>query len=155
MIDDSPRLDRRHQLRHQLIFLGIAVAILVLAFSLRIDQTGRVVVPVVDVRLPESCTFRRLSGVDCAGCGMTRSMIVLADGDWRRAVRYHTLGIPLFLLIVGQVPFRSWQIARIRRGQAPVEWNWFNWIVWLFILVLALHWVARSLGWLVATDLVS
>jgi hypothetical protein len=38
-----------------------------------------------------ACLVRHLTGVPCPGCGMTRAMLFLARGDWRRAVLFHPL----------------------------------------------------------------
>jgi hypothetical protein len=37
------------------------------------------------------CPFRRLLGIPCAGCGMTRALAHLAVGDWRSALALHPL----------------------------------------------------------------
>jgi hypothetical protein len=37
------------------------------------------------------CLFRRVSGVPCPGCGMTRAFAHLAKGEWREAARDHPL----------------------------------------------------------------
>jgi hypothetical protein len=47
------------------------------------------------------CMFRQLTGLPCPGCGLTRSMIVLAHGDLATAALMHPGGFPLFLLLVG------------------------------------------------------
>jgi hypothetical protein len=37
------------------------------------------------------CPFRRLTGVPCPGCGMTRALAHLAKGEWTAALRDHPL----------------------------------------------------------------
>jgi hypothetical protein len=39
--------------------------------------------------LPDVCLFRRLLGIECWGCGMTRAVWYLLHGDWDSAVAYH------------------------------------------------------------------
>ena len=48
--------------------------------------------------LPEQtlCTFQLLFERPCPGCGMTRSIQNLAQGDVLSSLRYHPLGIALF-----------------------------------------------------------
>jgi hypothetical protein len=38
------------------------------------------------------CLFRRLTGVPCPGCGLTRSWAHLAKGEWSASLRAHPLG---------------------------------------------------------------
>jgi hypothetical protein len=37
------------------------------------------------------CFFHRLTGVGCAGCGLTRALALLAKGQWNAAVALHPL----------------------------------------------------------------
>ncbi len=39
--------------------------------------------------LPDVCMFRRLLGIECWGCGMTRAVWHLLRGDWDTAAAYH------------------------------------------------------------------
>ena len=43
-----------------------------------------------------TCTFKELSGYDCLGCGLQRSLVCLLRGDLYGSVRYYP---PLFFLI--------------------------------------------------------
>ncbi|MCX7847172.1 MAG: DUF2752 domain-containing protein [bacterium] len=45
------------------------------------------------------CLFRRVTGLPCATCGLTRSLASLAHGSWQRAYAYHPLGLPVALLL--------------------------------------------------------
>ncbi len=38
------------------------------------------------------CTFRRVTGLPCATCGMTRALSALVRGEWQRSRAYHPLG---------------------------------------------------------------
>lgn len=51
-------------------------------------------------RLP-ACPAR-LSGGACALCGMSHSLVAMADGDWREARRYNAAGPWLFGALVFQ-----------------------------------------------------
>lgn len=42
------------------------------------------------------CWFRRLSGLPCPGCGLTRSVVALAQGELRASLAFHPFG-PLVL----------------------------------------------------------
>jgi Protein of unknown function (DUF2752) len=47
------------------------------------------------------CPVRTLTGVPCAGCGLTRSVIRAARGEWVAALRLHPLGPVLCLGLLG------------------------------------------------------
>ena len=64
----------------------------------------QVVVPWLDWPLPESCMTRLQFGIDCPGCGLTRSFIHLAHGEFSEAWRLNWGSIPVFLLVIFQIP---------------------------------------------------
>ncbi len=51
-------------------------------------------------RLYPGCLFRRLTGLPCLLCGMTRSFAATSHGRLGEAFRHHLLGPPLFFLII-------------------------------------------------------
>ena len=42
---------------------------------------------------PVICPFRRLTGLPCPGCGLTRSWVYLAHGRWGDAFAAHPFGL--------------------------------------------------------------
>jgi hypothetical protein len=90
------------------------------------------------------CTFQRLTGRPCPGCGMTRSMMALTHGDLLRSLRMHPLGVVLAAcaaatvvgtvvgLVRGDDPVRSFLA---RRGFA---------LTMAFVAALAVQWVLRA-----------
>jgi hypothetical protein len=47
------------------------------------------------------CLFRALYGIPCPGCGLTRSLVALWRGHLILSLRYHLLGLPLFVACWG------------------------------------------------------
>lgn len=47
---------------------------------------------------PIPCMFSQLTGLPCAGCGVTRATFSLLRGDFQSALHYHLFS-PLFLLL--------------------------------------------------------
>jgi Protein of unknown function (DUF2752) len=43
------------------------------------------------------CPVRHWTGVICPSCGMTRSFMAIASGDWHSAIDYHLFGPLLFI----------------------------------------------------------
>ncbi|MFW6171469.1 MAG: DUF2752 domain-containing protein, partial [Planctomycetota bacterium] len=52
-------------------FLVLAVVVLSAAFSLEVRHGETVVVPGINAALPNTCTFRTVTGRPCPGCGLT------------------------------------------------------------------------------------
>ncbi len=92
--------------------LAIAVAVVVLAFALR---PGSDAVSLLGWDVPVLCTFRRLTGLPCPGCGLTRSFVFLAHGQVADAFRTNLLGPFAFALTVAQIPWRTHKLWRRHR----------------------------------------
>jgi hypothetical protein len=103
---------------YQAVFLIAAAAVIALAWVLEV-RDSRVVLPILGVPLPESCGFKRLTGLGCPGCGLTRSVICLVHGNFLGAWDFNPGGYLFFLLIAAQLPYRIAQIWRIHCGFAP------------------------------------
>jgi hypothetical protein len=54
--------------------------------------------------IPETCTLHARLGIDCPGCGLTRSFIHLAHGDLRAAWSLNPVGLLMFAFVAAQIP---------------------------------------------------
>lgn len=67
---------------------------------------------------PTVCVFHNLTGHDCPGCGMTRSLVALLHGDAVLALAYNKgiiIVAPLLLLLWGKqirVAANAWMCGR-------------------------------------------
>ncbi len=93
------------------LLLAMCSALLLAAIVLRPDPD---VLTLFGYEVPILCGFRRLFGVPCPGCGLSRSFVFLAHGQVLEAFRANWMGPPLFLLVASQVPYRAWRL--LRRG---------------------------------------
>ncbi len=139
-----PTEHQRFELNHQSLLLGLAVGVLFASILLSVEEHGRVVVPGLQWPLPTTCSFRRLSGHDCPGCGLTRSFVSLAHGQWHQAWGYNPAGPLWFALVAVQVPYRWLQIRRLREGKPFWTWPGAHWILGLAVVVLIGQWVWRE-----------
>lgn len=44
------------------------------------------------------CLFKNLLHVPCLFCGLTRSFVLISQGQWLASLNYHLLGIPVYLV---------------------------------------------------------
>ena len=84
----------------------LVIACLVIAGSLALRVESVYQVKPAEFVLPPLCMSRAWFGVSCPGCGLTRSFIYLAHGDWDASWQSHRLGWLLAAMVVLQVPYR-------------------------------------------------
>ncbi|MBX2800285.1 MAG: DUF2752 domain-containing protein [Myxococcales bacterium] len=101
-------ISRRPWFGEGILFAG-ALAIVLLAMLMS-PSAGAVSFFGFDV--PVLCGFRRLTGIGCPGCGLTRSFVFLGHGQWAEGFRMNWLGPPLFAFVVVQIPFRLYRMLR-------------------------------------------
>ncbi len=106
-----------------------------------------VIVPIVDLPLPGLCTAQRIFGIDCPGCGLTRSFISLAHGDLARACHFNAVGVLFFLFVAAQIPYQLWQLWRIQHGRPAIVLG--AWGVAPIVIIggmLVIQWVIKISG---------
>lgn len=70
--------------------------------------------------VPVLCSFRRLTGMNCPGCGLTRSFVFIGHGQIAEAFRLNPMGPLIYAAIAAQLPLRGlhlWRKAAARRQQ--------------------------------------
>jgi len=101
-------------------------SLLGLAFILTIALLGAVLdvtpdgdgVSFFGLRLPETCNYKLATGSRCPGCGMTRSVVHVTQGDLAAAARQHPAGLWFAGWLVVQGAMRiafAWQAPRLYR----------------------------------------
>ena len=115
--------DLRESWHHRKILL-IACGLLLLAFLLHEVPDGRVALRGLPTfHLPQICASRTWFGLRCPGCGLTRSIIHLAEGDWQASWNNHRLGGLLAFVIAFQIPFRLYALRRPERPVFSARWQ--------------------------------
>ena len=131
------RIDQQKHMVWLVIFSGA----IVLSFLLNVVGTESV--SIGGVTLPEVCTLKRLTGWNCPGCGLTRSFISMADTEWQAAWQFHPAGPLWFFVFAIQVPYRIWQLVRLRNGQPEFRFRG-EWILSAVLLsTLLVAWAFR------------
>ena len=139
----QPRPDRKFQV----VWLCLSGVVILLSIVMQIRNSQQVNIPFTQIPMPELCSFRRMTGMDCAGCGLTRCFISLGHGDLRSAWFYNPSGILLYGIVLFQLPFRTWQLLRIRRGLPEVQLGRVGYSAMiLFAVFMLAQWVVKQTG---------
>jgi hypothetical protein len=91
------------------LWLAISVAVVTLALLIHPSDQQ---LSFFGWDIPVLCTFRRLTGWPCPGCGLTRSFVFMAHGHPIDALRMNLLGPPLFVALLAQIPLRLLRLGR-------------------------------------------
>ena len=93
------------------------------------------------------CPVKPTLGVVCPGCGLTRAMVLFAQGHWKAAIDLHAFapiffGVGIFLVIGSILPAGlqqkiAYQIAAFER---------LTGIVGLLILSILAYWILRIIN---------
>lgn len=129
---------------YQRMLLAGTVVILIACLILPAPNgAGEMRLPGFETPLPTFCMLKRDYGIDCPGCGLTRCFVSMGHGHVTSAWGYHPVGVFLFLLLVLQIPYRLYQIRRLRRGRDEFT-HWSQWaLVCLTVIALLGQWVLR------------
>lgn len=100
-----------------------------MASLLSVSGGRQVMLPFLNLTLPETCGMRLRFGIDCPGCGLTRSFIYLAHGRLSEAWALNAVSIPVFGFVILQLPLSllHWYYGPLPR---------FTWLVRLNLLAL-------------------
>ena len=98
-----------------LVVFLLCLCVVMLSFTL---SPGDELVSLWGLEVPKLCAFQNLFGIDCLGCGMTRSFVYLAHGDLETALRKNLLGPVLFMVVLSQLPYRLIRLGRSARERA-------------------------------------
>ena len=136
------RLERKR--RHHRRMLAVAVAAVVLSCLLRVRSDERVEFRFFPGHpLPHVCGMRRFFGAECPGCGLTRSFIYLAQGDWQASLAEHRLGWLLALAVLLQFPYR---LAALRWIDRDLLGRWLpDAFSYGLLVLLFANWILRIL----------
>ncbi len=128
------------------VLLGVSLAVVILSCLLtQGSDNEQVMVPLLNQPLPPLCSLKRYTGLDCPGCGLTRSFIATAHGQFRAAVAHNPAGLYWFALIAGQIPWQAWQLRRIARGEKEIDLAWWGQsAIYLGLAALIGQWVVRQ-----------
>jgi hypothetical protein len=87
-------------------------AVLAIGLAIRPSfEEGGVALRLFGLPLPATCWFRLATGLPCAGCGMTRAVVLALHGEPRAAWQAHPFALPLLGLAGLQLILRAASLA--------------------------------------------
>ena len=87
------------------------------------------------------CLFHALTGLNCPGCGMTRSLYALLHGNWRLALKDNAL----FVLALAALAVWGIRLLQRKLQNRPVHFIIPTKILWLLLAVAFVFTVIRNL----------
>jgi hypothetical protein len=125
--------------------IAVSALGLTLAFVLEVRPDDRVAFRGLSAYpLPPTCAARAWFNWDCPGCGLTRSLIHLARGDWFAATRAHRLGPLMAAALLLQFPYRLYGLRR--RNPTPLGRRVPSLFGSLLIIALIGNWLYNFTG---------
>lgn len=65
-----------------------------------LSYPGLILIFLLYTKFNISCVFKNIFHFPCPACGMTRAFIAILSLDFKTAISYNILSIPLFLIII-------------------------------------------------------
>lgn len=115
-----------------------------LAAFMQVGDNRRVYLPGVAEPVPELCAAYTRFGIDCPGCGLTRTFIYMAHGQLLNAWQTNPVAILVFLFACMQIPMGVAQVIfRIRNSITEAWGSWNDWCTAGLLIALVLQWGLR------------
>ncbi|WP_197532946.1 DUF2752 domain-containing protein [Symmachiella macrocystis] len=135
MAQNGLRMRNRH-----LMMLTTAAVVVCLAFLLEVRPDQGVQLRMFKSHpLPSSCISRDVFGVDCPGCGLTRSFVYLSHNQWAESLAVHRVGWVLAIAVLLQFPYRIAALAYHK--DYPIGKPFTVWFAWGLIAMLIGNWI--------------
>ncbi len=91
------------------------------------------------------CIFRKVTHLPCLACGITRSFMSSAHGDFRQAFKFHLLGPALFFALVGIFAYFLFCILSGWRFVITVLPETRRKTLTLFLMIAIIAWACKLL----------
>jgi hypothetical protein len=144
----KPISEQQGRIEH-LWILALALTAISGAFVLDLSPEGAICLTVHNLgwklQLPETCMSRLIFGISCPGCGLTRSFVAMAHGEFDLAARANPMGPVLFVLCWLQIPYRI--LMCLGYGLSVDDGGRLSRvadsIIWILVFGLILTWCLR------------
>jgi Protein of unknown function (DUF2752) len=89
------------------------------------------------------CAVRSFLGVDCPGCGLSRSFAALTHGHLRASIDYHPLGIVIAAWLIVLFGRKLFLTITARTLPALLSQRARDWLVAGFLFALIVQWLVK------------
>jgi len=135
-----PRRPREDRLG-RVIVLAVCLAMLAAGFALEPARDERPVA-LAGFALPPLCMMKMSTGLDCPGCGLTRSWVSALHGDWRASLGFHRLGwLVLFYVALQAARQTAWLAFAGARGRVEAWGRWLDRGLAVVVALLGVNWL--------------
>lgn len=122
------------------LVLGILAILVWGAWQLRVHGPG-------GVPFLPGCHFRRWTGLDCPGCGMTRATSAALNGRFQDAFFLNPLGMLLLpVALIGLMP-EIWNWVSTPKNRVSWHLRPGFWTTRLIVVAIFAFWLCRNLPW--------
>ncbi len=128
------------------MFFAMAAVVIGLSFIMNFNEESRVYLPGLSQPLPSMCSSRNLMGIDCPGCGMTRSFIAISHGRWNDAWNLNRASFLFYGFVFAQLPWRLMQICRLKIVGKSWQPTGIYGVPIFLVAVLAINWCLKLAG---------
>ena len=138
---ETLRLDAialRERIKRVFIAVGAAPFLLIVLAFVPAPDAGAATI----AGIPTLCLFRRYTGIPCPGCGITRSLVCCAHGNFADAIHFHLLGP---LVFAGLIFVSLQHLPTLRRISLPQSLVTISGYIGL-VLIFGV-WIVRLAGW--------
>jgi hypothetical protein len=135
---DEPLSKGRRSRHRTLLVIACVVVVLSVLFRVRDDQRVEIR-GLPGIPMPETCWSRSVFHVKCPGCGLTRSLVYLAHGDWRASWEMHRVGFVMALAILAQFPYCL--VGLYCKKDYPLGRRFASLVAWTLIALLMGNWL--------------
>lgn len=127
--------------RNQYFYLLFSVLILFFSIVLSPPSEENECVQLFGYNMPIICLHKTLNGYNCPGCGLTRSFVCFAHGQFKESFNFHRIGIVIYLFFAFQIVYRLYIIKFHSKGinKNIVYFNSYFSVV--CIIALFLNWI--------------
>jgi len=125
------------------IFFCMSLAVIGMSFLMQAQGQSSVYLPGSSHALPELCMAKRVFGVPCPGCGLTRSFVSISHGQFSRAWAFNPTSFLLYPFVFVQIPWHAMQFWLIRKRGYGAHLPHIHFLPIVIAIILLVQWLIR------------